>query len=70
MSRGRLRVTAQTASGRNTRFADRRTSRSLSRQELVRRIRRGAYPNYHIRMINGVATPVSNPDRSVQNNLG
>ena len=28
------------------------------------------YPDYHVRNINHVPTPVSNPDRSTNNNLG
>ena len=42
----------------------------MDRQEFARRINEGQYPNYHTREINGVQTPVSNPDGKDGNNLG
>ena len=30
----------------------------------------GNYEHYHVREINGIKTPVSNPDKSTNNNLG
>lgn len=66
---GRLRVTCENNSGRNQRFRDTVTGREMSRQELVRLIEAGEYPRYHIRKVNGVKTPVSNPDSSEENNL-
>jgi hypothetical protein len=56
-------------SGRNERFRDNRTGETMSRAELVRQIEAGNYPNYHVREINNVKTPVSNPDSSEANNL-
>jgi hypothetical protein len=41
----------------------------MSREEFVREIEKGKYSDYHVRDINGVPTPVSNPDKSEQNNL-
>lgn len=41
----------------------------MSRAEFVQLIESGAYPQYHVRKVNGVKTPVSNPDRSESNNL-
>ena len=67
---GRVRVTRESDSGRNQRFRDTRSGREMSRQELVRKIEAGEYPKYHTRVINGVRTPVSNPDGKEQNNLG
>ena len=66
----RVSVTQESSSGRNQRFRDNNTRRNMSRQEFVRKIENGNYPNYHIREINGVKTPVSNPDQSENNNLG
>lgn len=66
----RVSVTDESESGRNQAFHDNSTGRSMSRAELVRSIEGGSYPNYHVRVINGVKTPVSNPDRSEGNNLG
>ncbi len=65
-----VEVTQESYSGRNQRFHDERTNRDMSRAEFVRQIKRGNYPEYHIRKINGLDTPVSNPDRSENNNLG
>jgi len=41
----------------------------MTRPQFVKEIKNGNYPNYHIRTINGVKTPVSNPDKIVNNNL-
>lgn len=65
----RVSVTDESDTGRNQQFRDNRTGRSMSRPEFVRRIEQGDYDQYHVRMINGVKTPVSNPDRSENNNL-
>jgi len=66
----RISVTQESDSGRNQRFHDNYTGQNMSRQEFVRKIENGGYPNYHVRKINGVKTPVSNPDNSENNNLG
>jgi hypothetical protein len=70
MPRKSVRVTRESESGRNLRFRDSDKGRSMSRAEFVRLIEAGTYPQYHIRVIDGVKTPVSNPDRSEGNNLG
>lgn len=49
---------------------DNATGRNMSRAELVQRIENGQYQNYHVRVISGTKTPVSNPDQSEGNNLG
>ena len=66
----RITVTSESDSGRNQRCRDNMSGHDMSRAELAARIETGQYPNYHIRVINGVKTPVSNPDRSEGNNLG
>jgi len=66
----RITVTNETDSGRNQRFRDNYTDDEMSRAEFVRRIEQGQYDNYHVREVNGVKTPVSNPDQSENNNLG
>lgn len=70
MAKKRISVTSETESGRNRRFRDNRTGEDMSRADLVRRIRNGEYEDYHVRNINGVPTPASNPDHSEANNLG
>lgn len=66
----RVKVTAESKTGRNQRFHDNFTGDDMSRPEFVRQIKQDKYPNYHVRDINGVPTPASNPDRSRNNNLG
>ena len=66
----RVQVTRESDTGRNTRFRDNRTGREMSRPEFVRQIREGNYPDYHVRRIQGVPTPASNPDGKDSNNLG
>lgn len=70
MAGKRIKVVEESGSGRNERFQDMRTRELLTRPELVRRIERGDYAHYHVREIDGVKTPVSNPDQSEGNNLG
>ena len=59
----------KSSKGRNLKFRDNSTSKTMSRSEFVRAIKDGKYPGYHIRDINGVKTPVSNPDGKEENNL-
>lgn len=42
----------------------------MTRSQFVREINKGNYENYHVRNINGLPTPVSNPDSKRNNNLG
>ncbi len=66
----RISVTSQNSTGRNTTFHDNYTGADMTRAQFVRQINNGNYDNYHVRMVNGVATPASNPDSSSRNNLG
>lgn len=66
----RITVIRESESGRNERFRDNSTGTEMTRPQFVREIEKGKYDNYHIRDINGVKTPVSNPDKSDRNNLG
>lgn len=66
----RITVTIESETGRNEKFHDNYRGTDMTRSQFVREIERGNYENYHIRKINGVKTPVSNPDRSENNNLG
>ena len=70
MASKRVTVTRESETGRNQGFRDNRSGADMSRAEFVREIRAGNYPDYHTRVVNGVPTPVSNPDRSEGNNLG
>ena len=66
----RVTVTNTNSKGRNTKFRDNVTGANMTRPQFVKQIKNGNYENYHVRKINGVDTPVSNPDRSKNNNLG
>lgn len=70
MSKKAIEVIQESESGRNERFHDTDTGQTMTRTQFVREIDKGNYPDYHIREINGVKTPVSNPDKSEGNNLG
>ena len=65
----RISVITESPSGRNEKFHDNTTGKNMTRESFVRAIEQGQYPKYHIREINGIKTPVSNPDQSVNNNL-
>jgi len=65
----RVSTTHESSTGRNIGFRDNHTGRNMSDKTFVREIKQGNYSNYHIRVINGVPTPVSNPDNSENNNL-
>ncbi len=62
-------VTGESDSGRNQKFYDQKSHKSMTRAEFVEKIEDGKFPDYHVRNINGLNTPVSNPDRSEGNNL-
>ncbi len=67
--RKRITVTQESPTNRNTRFRDNLTKEDMTRNQFVQKIKHGDYDNYHVREINGVPTPVSNPDGSTNNNL-
>ncbi len=61
---------AENNKGRNQLFRDKSTGIKMTRAEFVKKIDKGNYDDYHTREINGVKTPVSNPDKKNSNNLG
>ena len=65
----RVSTTGESESGRNLQFHDNYSNTDMSRAEFVREIEKGQYENYHVRNVNGLKTPVSNPDRTTNNNL-
>lgn len=69
MAYKRVKVTQESDSGRNQRFHDNNSGADMTRAQFVRKIEQGDYQNYHVRTVNGVKTPVSNPDGSEGNNL-
>lgn len=56
--------------GRNEIFFDLEKKVILTAVEFVAQIEAGQYPNYTVKMVHGIATPVSNPDSRKTNNLG
>ena len=69
MARKRVTVTGEGNTGRNQKFHDNYTGADMTRKQFVQEINQGNYKNYHVRNINGIDTPVSNPDSSTNNNL-
>jgi hypothetical protein len=70
MARKRIIVTSESNSGRNNKFHDNYNGSDMSRALFVKQIEQGNYSNYHVRQINGVKTPVSNPNGREHDNLG
>lgn len=62
-------VTIESESGRNQKFHDNKSGKDMTRVEFVQEIKKGNFPDYHVRKINGIPTPVSNPDGREGNNL-
>lgn len=62
-------VISEDDSGRNQKFYDKKSGKNMSRADFVKQIETGNFADYHVRKINGLKTPVSNPDRSEGNNL-
>ncbi len=70
MAKKNARVTKESGTGRNTEFKNCNTGEVMTRPQFVRAIEAGKYPEYHVRVVNGIKTPASNPDGKTGNNLG
>jgi len=70
MAQARIQKVNETATGRNVTFRDNQTQQILTRTQVVQLIESGNLQGYHIRRINGIKTPCSNPDNTSNNNLG
>ncbi len=62
-------VTSENDSGRNLKFHDNKSGTDMTRADFVKQIESGNFSDYHVRVINGIKTPVSNPDGKEGNNL-
>lgn len=60
----------QNSTGRNMTFKDISSGTKMTRSQFVAKIENNKYSGYHVRTINGIKTPCSNPDKSERNNLG
>lgn len=65
-----VRVTSESETGRNLQFHDNKSGKNMNRPEFVKQIEQGKFPDYYVRKMNGLKTPVSLPDSSESNNLG
>lgn len=65
-----VKTISQNSTGRNTTFKDISSGVKMSRSQFVTKIENNKYPDYHVRMINDIKTPCSNPDKNRKNNLG
>ena len=63
-------VIDESDTGRNRKFKDTNTGDEMTRAGFVKKINKGDYEGYHVRKVNGLNTPVSNPDCSTSDNLG
>ena len=63
-------VTAESESGRNQKFHDNRSGKDMTRTAFVKQIEQGSFPDYYVREVHGLKTPISKPDGSESNNLG
>lgn len=68
--RKRISVISENTTGRNESFLDNFTNIQMTRNQFVKKIENGYYEKYHVRKINNLKIPVSNPDNSKNNNLG
>lgn len=62
-------TTNENGSGRNLNFHDNKSGDNMTRTGFVKKIEGGDFNDYHVRVINGLKTPVSNPDKRESNNL-
>lgn len=65
-----VRVTNESESGRNLKFYDTKSHKTMNRPEFVKQIEAGRFPDYYVRKMHGLKTPISMPDSSESNNLG
>ena len=66
----RITVKKESDTGRNELFHYNYKNIDMTQKQFVKEIENGNYNNYHIREINDIKTPVSNPDKNKNNNLG
>jgi len=62
-------VTRESDPERNLEFQDTKTGHRMSRAAFVQRIEADHCRHHHVRKVNGLKTPVSNPDGSESNDL-
>ena len=65
-----LKTIKESNTGRNLIFLDTKNNKELTLEQLVKIIENGKYLDYHIRIINDIKPPCSNPDKNKKNNLG
>ncbi len=65
-----MKVTKESSSGRNLEFQKKGGGPKISRVKFSKQIKEGKHPDYTVKKINGLDTPVSKPDNSENNNLG
>jgi hypothetical protein len=63
-------VLEENETGRNEKFLNLKTGEIMSREIFVDQIKAGKYLGYNVASIDGINTPMSNPDGTADNNLG
>ncbi|WP_144207743.1 DUF3892 domain-containing protein [Shewanella donghaensis] len=70
MGNKRVKVIAESKTGKNIKFHDNRLNRNMTDKQFISRIEKGEYSNYHVRERDGVKYAATNPDATINNNLG
>lgn len=65
-----IKTIFESNTGKNLIFRNPSNGQFMSHSQFVTKISLIGVPGYHNRNINGILTPVSNPDKSRKNNLG
>jgi len=66
----RVSVLEENETGRNKKFIDNKTGHEMTRAQFANKIDAGEYSDYHVKKVNGLRTPVSNPNGNKDDNLG
>lgn len=69
MAKKPIKVIKESTSGRNQRFLDPNNNMEMTRAQFVKQIENGNHPDYHVRRVHQLKTPISNPDNTKKNNL-
>lgn len=70
LKKPRVSVTKENHKGRNINFIDNKTRKEMTRAQFSDEIDAGNYPDYQVKIINGLRTPVSKPNGTQDDNLG
>lgn len=70
LKKPRVSVIEESDTGRNKKFIDNKTGKTMTRAQFANEIDNEKYKDYHVRKVNNLRTPVSNPNTDEDDNLG